>query len=127
MPQLTERCDVWRMVGVYDQGKTMTAVYTNAPCLRVPISGFSKLAAALSASSTAHSPSERFLIEARQATSVFLIPSWMRLFTDDELRRGRRVDINGNAVPYRYTVNGIRDYEGLGYQDTLAVFCQSLQ
>jgi predicted ATPase len=127
MPQLTERCDVWRMVGTYDAGKKMAAVYTAAPCLRIPISGFSKLAAALSASNRPSSPSERFLTEARQSTSVFLIPSWMRLFTDDELRRGRRVDINGNAVAYRYTVNGIRDYEGLGYQDTLAVFCQSLQ
>ena len=127
MPQLTDRCDIWRMVGQYDAGKQITAVYKTVPCLRVPISGFDRVANALAASTRDSSPSEYFRNEARESTDVFLIPTWVKVLTDDELRRGRRTDINGNAVQYRYTVDGIRDYDGLGYQDTFAVFCTSLQ
>lgn len=123
MPQLTERCDVWRMVGTYEGGKTMQAVYTRVPCLRVPISSFDKLAAALTARDT--SPTESFRSQGRQSTDVFLLPAWADIREDDELRRGRRTDITGQVVPYRYKVNGIRDYETFGYQDTRAVFCES--
>jgi hypothetical protein len=125
--QLTERTDVWRMVGTYDGGKTMQAVLTRVPCLRVPISSFDKLASALSASTRSNSPAEFFRSQGRESTDVFLLPAWVTVKTDDELRRGRRVDINGNAVPYRYTVNGVRTYETFGYQDQLAVFCQSME
>lgn len=127
MPQLTDRCELWRFVGQYDASKNLQAVYTRVPCLRVPISSFDRLASAISASSRGTSPSESFRSEARESTDVFLVPNWVRILADDELRRGRRVDINGNAVAYRYTVDGIRDYDGLGYQDALAVFCRSLQ
>lgn len=127
MPQLTERCDIWRMVGTYDGGKQMQAVHTQVPCLRVPISSFDKLAGALAASMRGNIPSESFRSEGRESTDVFLIAAWMSVQPDDELRRGRRIDINGNAVPYRYTVGGVRAYEGFGYQDTHAVFCTSTQ
>ena len=127
MPQLTERCDIWRMTGRQDGGKIMKVVYPAVPCLRVPISSFDKVAAALSASTRDSSPSEYFRSEGRQSTDVFLLPRWVIVLTDDELRRGRRLDANGNPVQYRYTVAGIRDYETLGYQDTNAVFCQSMQ
>lgn len=127
MPQLTERCDLWRMVGTDDGGKTMQIVYAHVLCLRVPISSFDKLASALSAATTGTTPSQFYRSEGRQSTDVFLVPSWLPVQTDDELRRGRRTDINGNPVQYRYTVAGIRDYEDFGYQDTNAVFCQSMQ
>lgn len=127
MPQLTEKCDVWRMVGRYDGGKSMSAVYTAVPCLRVPISNFDKVAAALSAATTGSSPSESFQAQGRESTAVFLVPAYLVIQPDDELRRGRRIDINGNAVAYRYTVTGVRDYDGFAYQDTHAVFCRSMQ
>lgn len=123
MPQLTERTDLWRMVGTYDGGKTMKAVLTQVPCLRVPISSFDKLAAALTARDT--TPSESFRSQGRQSTDVFLLPAWVDVREDDELRRGRRTDITGTVVPFRFTVNGVRDYEQFGYQDTRAVFCES--
>lgn len=121
MPQLTERTDIWRMVGAYDGGKTMKAVYTRVPCLRVPISSFDKVAAALVARSTGST--ESFRSEGRSSTDVFLLPSWVGVQVEDELRRGRRTDITGTVGQYRYTVDGLRDYEGLGYQSTVAVFC----
>lgn len=126
MPQLTERTDVWRMVGRFDGGKTEQPVYTRVPCLRVPISSFDKVTAALVARNTA-SAGESFRSEDRQSTDVFLLPSWVLVQTDDEFRRGRRTDNTGAAVPYRYTVNGVRDYEQFGYQDVIAVFCTSSQ
>ena len=125
MPQLTEQCEVWRMVGQYDGGKQMEAVYTRVPCLRVPISSFDKVAAALVARSTG--ATESFRSEGRTSTDVFLLPSWLSVQVEDEIRRGRRLDVRGAAVPYRYTVDGVRDYEGLGYQDTVAVFCAATQ
>jgi hypothetical protein len=125
MPQLTERCDIWRMVGTFEGGKQMEAVYTRVPCLRVPISSFDKVANALVVRNTGNT--ESFRSEGREATDVFLLPTWVPVQYDDELRRGRRTDITGQVVPYRYTVGGIRDYEGLGYQDTVAVFCAITQ
>jgi hypothetical protein len=125
MPQLTERCDVWRMVGTYDAGKTEKPVYTRVPCLKVPMSSFDKVAQSLVGRSSA--ASESFRSGGRESTDLFLLPSWVPVLTDDELRRGRRVDVTGAVQPYRYTVNGIRDYEGLGYQDTIAVFCTATQ
>lgn len=122
--QLTELTDIWRMVGSYDAGKTMQAVYTRVPCLRVPISSFDQLAQAMSAASSSSVPSESFTPQGRDSTDVFLLPSWISVQTDDELRRGRRVDINGNAAVYRYTVAGVREFETFAYQDQLAVFCQ---
>lgn len=121
MPQLTERCDLWRMVGTYDGGKTMQAVYTRLPCLKVPMSSFDKLAGALVAHNSGST--ESFRSQARESTDLFLLPAWVAIQTDDEIRRGRRTDITGTVAAYRFTVNGLRDYEGLGYQDTLAVFC----
>jgi hypothetical protein len=109
------------MVGAYEQGKTMKAVYTRVPCLRVPVSSFDKVANALMARDTGGS--ESFRAEGRSSTDVFLVPKWVAVQTDDELRRGRRTDITGTVGPYRYTVDGLRDYEGLGYQSTVAVFC----
>ncbi|MGH3415434.1 MAG: hypothetical protein ACRDSS_03105 [Actinocrinis sp.] len=125
--QLTQRCDLWRMVGRYDEGKTLQAVYTQLACLRVPISSFDKIAGALLASSRSSAPSENFRPEGRQSTDIFLIAAWVAVQADDELRHGRRVDINGNAVQYRYRVGGVQAFDGLGYQDRLAVFCQSLR
>lgn len=125
MPQLTELTDIWRMVGTYDGGKQMTAVYTRIPCLRVPISSFDKVAASLVARSTGST--EGFHVEGRESTDIFLLPSWVPIQTEDELRRGRRTQVTGTVAQYRYTVNGIRDYEGLGYQDTVAVFCAVTQ
>lgn len=122
--QLTERTDIWRMVGTYDAGKSMQAVYTQVPCLRVPISSFDKLAGALSSSMRPSMPSEYIRSEGRQATDVFLLPAWVAIQADDELRRGRRTDINGNVVAYRYTVSGIRMFESFAYQDQQAAFCE---
>lgn len=121
--QLTERCDVWRMVGSYDQGRQMTAVLTRVPCLRVPVSSFDKVAAALVARSTGNS--EGFRPEGRESTDVFLVAAWTGVQAEDELRQGRRVTVTGSVEPNRYVVNGVRDYDGFGYQDTLAVFCAS--
>lgn len=121
MPQLTERCDVWRMVGPYDGGKKMQAVFTRVPCVRVPISSFDKVAAALVARSTGGT--ESFRPEGRSSTDVFLMPLWVSIKSGDEIRRSRRTDVTGAVVPKRYTVDGMRDYEGFGYQDTVAVFC----
>lgn len=125
MPQLTERCDVWRMVGTYDSGKQMKAVYTRVPCLRVPVSSFDKLASALAARSTGST--ESFRPEGRESTDLFLLPTTFQVQYDDEIRRGRRTDVTGTVVPYRFTINGIRDYETLGYQNTIAVFCTLTQ
>lgn len=126
MPQLTDRCEVWRFVQA-DGSKPMTAVYTRVPCLRVPVSSFDKVAAALSAATTGTQPSEFTRSEARESTDVFLVPSWITLRTDDELRRGRYTDNNGTVVPYRYSVDGIRAYDSFGYQDTIGVFASLLQ
>lgn len=125
MPQLTQLCDVWRMVGQYDGGKQMQAVYTRVPCLRVPISGFDKVAAALVARSTG--ATESFRPEGRTSTDVIFVPGWMHVQAEDEIRRGRRVDVTGAVVPHRYIVDGARDYEEFGYQDTLVVFCSATQ
>lgn len=122
--QLTEKTDLWRMVGTYDGGKAMQAVYTRIPCVRVPISSFDTIAAALSSSMRSGIPSEYFRAEGRDSTDVFILPDWLQVQTDDELRRGRRVDINGTAVAYRYTVAGIRTFESFAYQDQQAAFCQ---
>lgn len=119
--QLTESCDIWRMVGTFDQGKTMTAVYKRVPCLRVPISSFDKVAAALAARNTGMT--EGFHVEGRESTDVFLLPSWVAVQSEDELRRGRFTGITGTVQQYRYTVDGARDYETFGYQDVIAVFC----
>lgn len=127
MPQLTELCDIWRMLGAYEGGKEMGAAYTRVPCLRVPLSTFDKLAASLSAATTGTSPSEYFRSQARQATAVFLIPAWVGVQEDDELRYGRRIDVSGAVQPYSYTVVGIRDYDGIAYQDAKALFCQRNQ
>ena len=121
MPQLTERCDIWRMVGTYDGGKSMQAVYTRVPCLRVPISSFDKVAAALAARDTG--ATEGFHVEGRESTDVFLLPSWLPVKIEDELRRGRFTSVSGAVQQYRYTVDGTRDYETFGYQDVIAVFC----
>lgn len=121
--QLTERCDVWRMVGAYDGGKAMQAVYTRVPCLRVPISSFDKVAAALAARNTGQS--EGFHVAGRESTDVFLLQLGFDIRTEDELRRGRFVDVSGSVQQYRFTVNGVRDYESFGYQNTIAVFCAS--
>lgn len=125
--QLTDRCDVWRMVGTYDQGKTMQAILTRVPCLRVPVSEFDKVANALLASSRSSAPSENFRSGGRESTDVFLLPTWARVFAEDELRRGRYTDINSRVLQYRYIIGGARDYGGLGYQDTTAVFCTLTQ
>jgi hypothetical protein len=125
MPQLTERTDIYRMVGTYDGGKTTQAVYTRVPCLRVPISSFDQVAAALVARTTGET--ESFRSEGRSSTDLFLLPDWVNVQIEDELRRGRRTDITGAVVPFRYTVDGVRDYEGLGYQNTVAVFCTITQ
>ena len=125
--QLTEKTDLWRMVGAYDEGKTMQAILTRIPCLRVPISSFDTIASALSSSMKGNIPSEYFRAEGRDATDLFLLPAWVPVETDDELRRGRRTDINGAVVAYRFTVAGTRTYETFGYQDQQAVFCQSMQ
>lgn len=122
--QLTERTDIWRFVGAYDGGRTQQLVYTQVPCLRVPLSSFDKLAGALSSSMRPSVPSEYFRSEGRQATDVFLLPTWVAVRADDELRRGRRTDINGNVVANRYTVSGIRTFESFAYQDQQAVFCE---
>lgn len=124
--QLTEQCDVWRMVLQPGGGRMMSAVFTRVPCLRVPVSGFDKVAAALSNANTASAPSEFMHSEARESTDVFLVPDWLPLRTDDELRRGRYTDNNGTVVPHRYSVDGMRNYESFAYQDTKAVFCSSL-
>lgn len=125
--QLTERCDIWRMLGTYEGGKAMGAAYTQIPCLRVPISTLDKIASSLSAATSGSSPSEFFRSQARQATAIFLVPEWVSIMEDDELRFGRRHDTTGQIAQYRYTVAGIRTYDDFGYQDTHALFCQRLQ
>lgn len=126
MPQLTERCDVWRFVQS-GSAKPITAVYTRVPCLRVPISSFDKVMAALSSATTDTQVSEYFRSEGRASTDVFLMPDWVNVRTDDELRRGRYLNNDGQTVQYRYNVDGIRTYESFAYQDTIAVFAASLQ
>ena len=73
--QLTERCDIWRMLGTHDGGKQMGAAYTRIPCLRVPISTFDQISSALSAPTGSiqpdrgqfpSPPSEYFHPQARQ-------------------------------------------------------------
>jgi tRNA U54 and U55 pseudouridine synthase Pus10 len=123
--QLTERCDVWRFVGAYDGGKALQAVYTRVPCLRVPVSSFDKVATALAARDTG--ATEGFHVGGRQSTDVFLLPNSYPIQIEDELRRGRRTGITGTVQAYRYQINGIRDYETFGYQDTTAVFCTLTQ
>jgi hypothetical protein len=125
--QLTETCDLWRMVLQPNGGREMSAVLTRVPCLRVPVSTIDKVEAALSAATTNTNPSEYFRSEARQSTDMFLLPDWLQVQTDDELRRGRYTDNNGDIVPYRYSVDGIRTYETFGYQGTICVFCSLLQ
>lgn len=126
MPQLTERCDIWRFVQG-DETKPMTRVFTALPCLRVPVSSFDKVAAALSAATTDTQPSEFFRSESRESTDLFLVPTWANIRADDEIRRGRYTDNNGDPVQYRYSVDGIRTYESFAYQDTKAVFAALLQ
>lgn len=122
--QLTERCDVWRMQGTYDQGRRETLVLSRVPCLRVPVSSFDKVASALVARSTGSS--ESFRPQDRESTDLFLLPSWAAVQEEDEVRQGRRVDVTGAVQPNRYTVDGVREFTGLGsYQDTIAVFCTS--
>lgn len=127
MPQLTERCDIWRMAGNFDGSKSMQAIYTRTPCLRVPISSFDKVAAALVARSTGST--ESFRSEGLSSTDVFLLASWVPVQIGDELRRGRRVDLTGTVQPYRYTVDGLRDSLGLGYgyENLTAVYCTFTQ
>lgn len=125
--QLTELCEIWRLVGDYESGREMSAALTRVPCLRVPVSEFDKIAASLSASSSGHDPSQFFRSQARQATALFLVPTWVQVYEDDELRHGRRLATDQTVQPYRYTVVGIRDYGGVAYQDATALFCQRNQ
>lgn len=123
MPQLTERCELWRLTTNTESGKKqMTAILTAIPCLRVPISTFDKVAAPLSAPDTASIPAEYMHSQARQSTDVFLLPDWVAVRPDDEIRRGRRTNNVGQVVAHIYNVDGIRDYETFGYQNTVAVF-----
>lgn len=125
--QLTERCDIWRMVGRYDGGKEESAVYTRIPCLRVPLGTFDKVASAMSASLSDNPPGQVFRDESRTAMALFLVENWVGVIEDDELRMGRRTTIDGTITQYRYTVSGIHDYDDFGYQNTLALFCERAQ
>jgi hypothetical protein len=124
------------MLGTYEEGKTMGAAYTRIPCLRVPISSFDEISSPLSSSTGTiqadrgtfpSPPSEYFHPEARQATAVFLVPQYVALLSEDELRHGRRTDITGTVQPYRYTVSGIQDYDTFAYQNIRLVFCMRMQ
>lgn len=134
--QLTERCDIWRMLGTYEGGKQIGAAYTRIPCLRVPISTFDQISASLSAATGTiqpdrgefpSPPSEFFHPLGRGSTAIFLIENHWSILAEDELRHGRRTDITGAVQPYRYTVAGIQDYDTFGYQDTRLIFCQRMQ
>lgn len=126
--QLTERCDIWRMVGQYDGGKKITAVYTRLPCLRVPISRFDKISTPFTVGGLLSGPSsEHFRPAGRTSTDVFLFPRWVTIRYDDELRRGRRTDNAGNVGPYRYTVDGVLDFEMQGYHDVQYAFASLTQ
>jgi hypothetical protein len=126
--QLTgkSRLAVWRFVQA-GSAKTMSAVYTSLPYVRVPISTFDQVVASLSSATTDTQPSDYWRSEGRDSTSIFLLPDWANVRTDDELRYGRYTDNNGDLVQYRYSVDGVRTYEGFGYQDTIAVFTRNLQ
>lgn len=125
--QLTERCDIWGWVGEFDGSKQIKMLYEQIECLRVPISEMDKVAAALSTAMTNSTPTEYFRSQARQATALFLVPTWVNVREDNELRYGRRLDLTGAVQQHRYTVSGIRTYGTFGYQDNQALFCQRLQ
>lgn len=125
--QLTDTCDIWRLVlqtsGANSGKKVKQAVYTRVPCLRVPISKFDVIASPLSTANTSSVPSEFMHSEARVSTDVFLVPVGTGVRLDDEIRRGRYINNAGQLTAYIYTVDGIQDHDGFGYQHTLTVFC----
>lgn len=104
MPQLTGRCDLWRMVLQPSGQKLMVGYQTRVPCLRVAISGLDSLPAF-----------------ARESTDVFILPTWLAVREDDEIRLGRRVDADGNPSQYRYTIDGVRRFDQFGL-DVLEAF-----
>lgn len=110
MIRLTERCEVWR-ISSSGPRRSVTVIYANVPCLRVPISSFDGM------------PDY-----ARRSTHVVFVPrTHARLLrTEDELRTGRRVNNAGQVVAHRYGVDGIRDYRSLGVLHT-EVYCTELR
>lgn len=127
MPQLTERCDLWRFQAQEDGTDEMALVLAAVPCLRVPISSTDKIASALSAPTTDSAPSAYMHSEGRESTDLFLLPNWLEVRPDDELHRGRYTDNSGDVVPFRYTVDGIRNYETFAYQQTICVFASLMR
>lgn len=127
MPQLTQKIDVWRMVGVYDQGKTMGPVLKQIPALRIAISRFDTIQRGLSAQMTA-TRAEFFRPEGSEATDLFLVPTYLTglLFYDDEIRWGRTVTNQGTVVQHRFTVRGVQEFKEFGYTDSLHLYTKEL-
>jgi hypothetical protein len=126
MPQLTDTCEVWRLVLQENGKKQKQAILTRLACLKVPISKMDVVASPLSAALTTTIESEYMHSEARASTDVFLLPDWVQVRPDDEIRRGRRTNNAGTLVAFTYNVDGIQDHGLFGYQNTIAVFCTLL-
>jgi hypothetical protein len=94
MGAFPQTADLWRFVTQPAGGRRLQVARPRVPVLIIPISSFDAL------------PSF-----ARESTHVAFLPPRLRdLRKDDELRTGRRTDVDGNVTQYRFTIDGIRRY-----------------
>lgn len=93
MIALPERCAIYRLVP--GGSGEMQKVYGGVPCLIQPVSSY-----------------ERVPEYARSSTHVAFLPRRMTrlVFTQDQLRTGRRSDRSGAVDAFIFTVSGVRSY-----------------
>lgn len=96
MLTFTDRATIYRSVASTSRGpraRSEKPIYTNVPCLVVPISTF-----------------DRAVNFARESTHVAWVPRWLELLREDELRVGRRTDDFGDKLLYGFVINGTRRF-----------------
>jgi hypothetical protein len=96
---LNKRADVWRRVGTIGSFAD-TEVYNQIPCAFVPISKLD------------HTQPYNF-----EATHIILVPYWLFLRKEDELRYSRRpLDDYSDVQPVVFVLNGRTPYSQGGNQ-----------
>ncbi len=106
MVPLLARADIRRWLALGGGRKAIGVWRSQVPCLVSPISQFDQLPP-----------------YARESTVVIFIPRWLiGVRKDDQVWVGARADVDGNRVPVKYVVDGIRSYRfGLRHVE---LFCK---
>lgn len=100
---LTRRGQLWRTVAASPNALSPTSMTLVNPAVEfevVPISDLDQR------------PSY-----ALEATHVIWTRRWLKMQKEDELRYGSYVNAAGQTLPFRYVVNGIRDFR-TGFRQT---------